>query len=55
MKSIKTMLLGIASLIIAVCTLPLFAIGMVFGAVAFFVFLIIGVFLCIDGFLTPHE
>lgn len=55
MKSIKTMLLGIAFLIIAACGTPIWLAGSAIGAVMFFAGLIIGLFLCIDGFLTPHE
>ena len=55
MKSVKTMLLGIAALIIATCGSIFWLAGAVIGAVVFFAFLIIGIFLCIDGFLTPHE
>ena len=55
MKSVKTMLLGIASLVIAACAIPFWLSGAIIGAVAFFIFLILGIFLCVDGFLTPEE
>lgn len=55
MKSVKTMLLGIASLIIASCGVPIWGAGAALGAIVFFVFLIIGIFLCIDGFLSVDE
>ena len=55
MKSIKIMLLGIAFLIIAACGVPFWVAGAGVGAILFFVGLLIGLFLCIDGFLTPHE
>lgn len=53
MKSVKKMLLGIASLVIASCGVPLWVAGAVIGVIMFFPFLIIGIFLCIDGYLTP--
>ena len=52
MKSIKKMLLGIASLIIASCAVPFWIAGAAIGAFVFFPFVIIGIFLCIDGFLS---
>ena len=52
MKSIKTMLLGIAMLIVACCGLTVWMAGAGIGAVVFLVFLIIGLFLCIDGYLS---
>ena len=55
MRSIKKMLLGIASLIIASCGVPIWMAGAVIGAIVFFVFLIIGLYLCIDGYLSPDE
>ena len=55
MKPIKTMLLGIAFLIIGACGVPFWVAGAAVGAIIFFAGLIIGLFLCIDGFLTPHE
>ena len=55
MKSVKKMLLGIASLIIASCGIPFWVAGAVLGAVVFFVFLISGLFLCVDGYLSQDE
>ena len=55
MKSIKTMLLGIAVLIIAACGATIWMAGAGIGAVVFFSCLVIGLFLVIDGFLTPHQ
>ena len=52
MKPIKTMLLGIASLIIAVGGIPFWLAGAAIGAIVFFVGLIVGIFLCIDGYLS---
>ena len=52
MKSIKKMLLGIAFLIIASCAVPFWIVGAAIGAFVFFPFVIIGIFLCIDGFLS---
>ena len=52
MKSIKRMLLGIALLIVACCGLTVWMAGAGVGAAVFFVFLIIGLFLCIDGYLS---
>lgn len=54
MKSVKTMLLGIALLVLACCGLIVWMAGVGFGAAVFFVLLIVGLFLCIDGFLTPQ-
>ena len=48
MKSIKKMLLGIASLVIASCAVPFWIAGAAIGAFVFFPFVIIGIFLCID-------
>jgi hypothetical protein len=50
MKSIKTMLLGIALLIIAACGLPLWMAGSGVGAGMFFAGGIIGLILCLRGF-----
>ncbi len=55
MKSIKTMLLGIAFLIIAACGVPMWVAGAGVGAVIFFLGLCVGLFFVIDGFLTPHQ
>jgi hypothetical protein len=50
MKSIKTMLLGIALLIIACCCVPFWVAGAGIGAVLFFIFLIFGLILCFKGY-----
>ena len=50
MKSIKTMLLGIALLIIAACGVPLWMAGAAVGAVMFFAGLIIGLIFCLKGY-----
>ena len=55
MKSIKTMLLGIAFLIIACCGVPFWVAGAGIGAIVFLVGLIIGLILCIKGFITDEE
>ena len=55
MKNIKKMLLGIACLIIAVMGMMLWFAGTVIGAVSFFVFLIAGIIVIIDGFLSVDE
>ena len=54
MKSLKKMLLGIALLIISLCGLVVWLAGAGIGAVVFFVFLLVGGFLCVDGYLTPQ-
>ena len=55
MKSLKKMLLGIALLILAAIGAMMWFSGLIVGAVAFFVFLIVGLFLCIDGFLSVDD
>lgn len=55
MKSIKKMLLGIAFLIIGACGVPMWMAGANVGAVMFFAGLLVGLVLCVDGFLTPEE
>ncbi len=55
MKSIKTMLLGIAFLIVAACGVPFWVAGAGIGAVVFFVGLIIGLILCIKGFFAKEQ
>ncbi len=53
MKSVKTMLLGIASLIIASFGMALWMDGAGIGyAVAFFAFMIAGIVLCIKGYFS---
>ena len=56
MRNVKKMLLGIASLILALGGFPISIwVLPVLGIIIFFVFLIIGLFFCIDGYLTPDE
>lgn len=55
MKSIKTMLLGIALLVVAACGAPLFAEGVTLGAVMFFGGLIVGLILVIRGFFKKEQ
>ena len=55
MKNIKKMLLGIALLIVSSTGATFWASGSVIGAVIFFAFLVIGILLCIDGFLSQDE
>ena len=52
MKSVKKMLLGIAFLLIAVMGAVFFVNNSTIGAIMFFAGLIIGIVLCIDGFLS---
>ena len=54
MKSIKTMLLGIALLIIAACGVPLWIAGSGIGAGMFLVGGIIGIILCLQGFFSKE-
>lgn len=54
MKSIKTMLLGIALLIIAACGVPMWMAGASVGAVMFLSGLIIGLILCTKGFFEKE-
>ena len=55
MKSIKTMLLGIALLIVASCGVPLWMAGAAVGAIMFYVGLIIGLILCLQGFFNKDK
>lgn len=55
MKSVKTMLLGLAFLIVAACGVPLWMAGSGVGAVAFFAGLLIGFILCLKGFFTQES
>ena len=55
MKSIKTMLLGIALLIIAACGAPLWMAGAAVGAIMFYAGLGMGAILCLKGFFTKEE
>ena len=50
MKSIKTMLLGIALLIVAACGAPLWVAGAGVGAIMFFAGLATGLLLCFKGY-----
>ena len=53
MESVKTILLGIASLIIASFGMMLWIDGAGIGyIVAFFAFMIVGIFLCIKGYFS---
>lgn len=52
MKSVKKMLLGIAFLIIAVIGAVFFVNNSTIGAFIFFPALIIGIIICIDGYLS---
>lgn len=54
MKSIKTMLLGIAFLIVACCGMPMWMAGAGVGAVLFFSGLILGAILCLRGFFSKE-
>ena len=55
MRNVKKMLLGIAFLIIGSCGVPIWMAGAAVGAVISIVFLVIGIFLCIDGYLSTDE
>ena len=55
MKSVKTMLLGIALLVIAACGAPLFAEGVALGAVMFFGGLVIGSLLVVRGYFKKEQ
>lgn len=54
MKSMKTMLLGIALLIVALCGLIVWMAGSGVGAVVFFAGLGIGLILCFRGYFTKE-
>ena len=54
MKSIKTMLLGIALLIVAACGLSLWMAGAGVGAVMFYIGGIIGLILCLKRFFSKE-
>jgi len=54
MKSVKTMLLGIALLVIAACGAPLFAQGVTLGAVLFFAGLVVGSVLVLRGYFKKE-
>ena len=55
MKSIKTMLLGIALLIVACCGVPMWMAGAGVGAIMFYSGLIIGLILCLKGYFTQEH
>ena len=55
MKNVKKMLVGIALLILALVGAVFWVAGSVIGAIAFFVFLILGGFKVIDGYLSVDE
>ena len=52
MKSVKKMLLGIAFLIISVVGAVFFVNNSLIGGIIFFPTLIIGIIICIDGYLS---
>jgi len=54
MKSVKTMLLGIALLIVAACGVSLWMAGAVMGAVLFYVGGGAGIALCLKGFFSKE-
>ena len=54
MKSIKTMLLGIALLIVASCGVSLWMAGAIIGGIMFYAGLAIGIILCLKGFFTKE-
>lgn len=54
MKSVKTMLLGIALLIIATCGVPLWLAGSELGPYMFYFGLPVGIILCLKGFFTKE-
>ncbi len=55
MKSIKTMLLGIAFLIIAAIGIPLWMVGSYLGFVLFAAGGLAGIILCIKGYFQKTE
>lgn len=55
MKSIKTMLLGIALLFVAICGILVWMTGWAAGAILFYVGLIIGLTLCFVGFFAKEQ
>lgn len=54
MKPIKTMLLGIAFLIVACCGVPMWVHGALLGGFLFLGGLIVGGILCIKGFFMDE-
>ena len=55
MKNIKKMLLGIALLVISVIGMVLWLAGTFIGPIIFFITLVVGIFLTIDGFLSVDK
>ncbi len=55
MKNVKTMLLGIAFLLIASMGVPLWLAGAAIGAAMFSLGLLIGSFFCLKGFFAKDE
>ncbi len=55
MQNVKKMLLGIALLILALVGAIFWAAGSIIGTIAFFLFLVIGGFFVIDGYLSVDE
>ena len=55
MKSIKTMLLGIAFLIVASCGAPIWLAGAAIGAIMFCGGLSVGLILCFKGFFSKEK
>ena len=55
MRSVKKMLLGIALLVISIMGLVLWMAGTFIGPIIFFVMLIGGLLLVIDGFLSVDK
>ena len=55
MMPVKKMLLGIAFLIVASFGVSFWMAGATVGCVIFFVFLILGLFFCVDGFLSADD
>ena len=54
MKSIKTMLLGIALLIVASCGVTMWMAGAAVGAIMFYAGLVIGLILCFKGLFSKE-
>ena len=55
MQNVKKMILGIALLILALVGAIFWTAGSIIGAIAFFLFLVIGGYLIIDGYLSVDE
>lgn len=52
MKSIKKMLLGIASLLVSVISLVLYTSASTFFIIPFIISAAFGIYLCVDGYLS---